>query len=52
MGANNEQPGKGGEGGPCGIRHADPCPLTPDELGASATGGAVASGPSAVPPFE
>ena len=24
MGANNEQPGKGGEGGPCGIRHADP----------------------------
>ena len=27
-------------------------PLTPDELGASAAGGAVASGPSAVPPFE
>ena len=24
MGANNEQPDKGGEGGPCGIRHADP----------------------------
>ena len=24
MGANNEQPGKGGEGGPCGFRHVDP----------------------------